>query len=82
MQGTHRLLVMITLLYSSMMLHGTIPTAMNISTLVAAPKNTNESLNRLDNYRVIALSSTIGKIIDKVILLKCSNALTIDSCSL
>ena len=82
MQGTHRLFVMITLLYSSIMLHGTIPTAMNISTLVAVPKNTNKSLNRSDNYRAIALSSTIGKLIDKVILLKCSNVLTIDSCRL
>ena len=74
MQGTHRLFVMITLLYSSMMLHGTIPTAMNISTLVPVPKNKMKSLNSSDNYRAIALSSTVGKIVDKVILLKYSNA--------
>ena len=74
MQGTNRLFVMITLLYSSMMLHGTIPTAMNISTLVPVPKNQNKSLNSSDNYRVIALSTTVGKIIDKVIMLKYSNA--------
>ena len=74
MQGTHRLFVMTTLLYSSMMLHGTIPTAMNISTLVPVPKNKKKSLNSWDNYRAIALSSTVGKILGKVILLKYSNA--------
>ena len=74
MQGTHRLFVMITLLYSSKMLHGTIPTAMNISTLVPVPKNKKKSLNSSDNYRAIALSSTVGKIREKVILLKYSNA--------
>ena len=74
MQGTHRLFVMITLLYSSMILHGTIPTAINISTIVTVPKNKKKSLNSSDNYLYIALGSTVDKIIDKVILLKYSNA--------
>ena len=59
------------------MLHGTIPTAMNISTLVPVPKNKQKSLNSWDNYRAIALSSTVGKIIIyKIMLLKYSNAFT------
>ena len=73
MQSTRIFFVMITLLYSSMMLHGTIPTAMNISTLVPVPNYKKKSLNSSNNYRAIALSSTVGKIIDKVILLKYSN---------
>ena len=56
MQGTHRLFVMITLLNSSMMLHGTIPTAGNISTFVPVPKNKNKSLKSAEARRMCSPS--------------------------
>ena len=73
--GTNRLFVLLPLMFSSMVSHGFIPSDMNISTLVPTPKKTRKS----DNYRAIALSSIAGKLLDKIILHKCSNAfLTLD----
>ena len=48
-------------------------------TLVPIPKNTKKSLNDSDTYRAIALGSIPGKLLDKIILKKCSNSfLTLD----
>ncbi len=43
---------------------------MILGTMVPIPKNKKKSLCNTDNYRAIALSSIIGKVLDWVILIK------------
>ena len=58
-----------------MLRHGYIPNKMLISTIIPIPKNRRKSLNDSDNYRGIALSSILGKVLDWVILLSSGDAL-------
>ena len=50
--------------------------SMNISTLVPIPKNNKKSLNDSANYRAIALSSVVGKLMDNIIMSKYSDVFT------
>ena len=54
-------------LFNSMIAHGHVVPDMKISTLTPIPKNKNKSLSSSDNYRAIATSSVIGKVMDHVI---------------
>jgi len=74
MNGTPRLHVQLSLLFNSMLSHGYVPKDFLLSTLVPIPKNKRKSLNNSDNYRAIALSSILGKLLDKILLFKCNNA--------
>ena len=74
--GTPKLYVYMSLLFGSMITHGFVPHDLLLSTLVPIPKNKRMSLNTSDNYRAIALSSIIGKLLDKIILDKCNYAFT------
>ncbi len=47
-----------------MLVNGYIPTNLRISTLIPIPKNRRKSMNDSSNYRAIALSSVLGKILD------------------
>lgn len=67
--GTQRLHIMLSLLYSSMLIHGFTPEAMLLSTIAPIPKDMKKSLNDSTNYRGIALSSTIGKLLDSIIIM-------------
>ena len=40
------------------------------STLVSIPKDNRKSINSSDNYRAIALTSSIGKLLDLIIIRK------------
>ena len=71
--GNIKLQVYISLLFDSMLLHGFAPSDFLLSTLVPIPKNKRKSLNLSDNYRAIALSSILGKLLDNIILVKCQN---------
>ena len=53
-----------------MIVHGYVPNDMLLSTVIPIPKNKRNSLNNSDNYRAIALSSALGKLLDNVILEK------------
>ena len=53
-----------------MLIHGFSPESMTLGTMIPIPKNKRKSLSDSDNYRSIALSSVIGKLLDIVILLK------------
>ena len=53
------------------MTHGAVPEEMRLSTVSPIPKNKRKSLNDSENYRAIALSSIIGKLLDKVLICKC-----------
>ena len=72
--GTTRLYVQLSLLFNSMISHGYVPNDFLLSTLIPIPKNKRKSLNCSDNYRAIALSSILGKLFDKILLVKSSHA--------
>ena len=63
---------MMSLLYSTMISQGLIPTEMNAANLIPIPKNKNKSIKDADNYRAITISSIIGKLLDKIISFKYS----------
>ena len=67
--GTDSLMSHLSNLFSSMILHGYTPDGMSVSTIVSIPKNTRKSINDSTNYRGIALSSAIGKVLDWLLLL-------------
>jgi len=69
-QGTEQLNIYLSLLFTSMIVHGTAPNSFKISTLIPIPKNRGKSLNDSNNYRAIALSSVLGKLLDNIILEK------------
>ena len=47
-----------------------------IGTLVPIPKNKRKSQNDSNNYRAIALSSVLGKLLDRILLTKYHDELT------
>ena len=51
-----------------MLRHSYIPEGMLISTLIPIPKNKKKSMNSSGNYRVVALSSILGKVLDLIIM--------------
>ena len=66
--GSELLVKNLALLFSKMLLTGEIPEKMCISTLVPIPKDTRKSLVDSSNYRNIALSSIMLKILEKILL--------------
>jgi len=68
--GTRKLHVFLSLLFSSMILYRCAPDGLHLSTLIPIPKNKRKSLNDSNNYRAIALSSVLGKLLDRIILSK------------
>ena len=66
--ATPKLRTHLSMLFSSMIKHRFAPSDMLISTIVPIPKNKHKSMNCSDNYRSIALSSVLGKLLESVIL--------------
>jgi hypothetical protein len=66
--GTKMLSTMLSLMFKCMIVHGHSPQALLNSTIVSIPKSKRKSANDSNNYRGIALSSSIGKFLDSVIL--------------
>ena len=62
------LFVQIALLFTSMAVHGCVPEDLQISTVIPIPKGKNANLTDSNNYRGIALSSIIGKVLDLIVL--------------
>ena len=58
----------LSLLFTSMLKHSYVPEGMLISTLIPIPKSKKKSVNSSDNYRAIALSSIVGKVLDLIIM--------------
>lgn len=58
-------------LFNSCLVHGFSPTAFGESVLVPIPKSKLKSRNDLSNYRSIALSSILNKVLDKIFIEKC-----------
>ncbi len=74
--GTYRLFCYMSLLFNSMISHGYVPDDFLLSTLIPIPKSKRKSLNCSDNYRAIALSSVMGKLLDHIIMRKCKDVFT------
>ena len=68
--GTRKLHVNLSLLFSSMIFHGCVPNGFHLSTIITIPKSKRKSLNDSNNNRAITLSSVLGKLLDRVILSK------------
>ena len=75
---THLLNVYISLLFSSMLVHGTAPAGRLLSTLVPLIKNKRGNKCDSNNYRAIAISSLLGKLFDIIILKEQCTSLSTD----
>ena len=69
--STPRFQCCLSLLLNSLLTHNVVPENILLSTVSPIPKNKRKSMNQSNNYRAIALSCVIGKLLDKVILSKC-----------
>ncbi len=73
------LYVYLIMIVNAMLIHGISPESMLLGTMVPIPKYKSQSLCNSDNYRAIALSSKIGKILDWIILIKEEQSLSSSS---
>ena len=73
--GPKKLNLFLSFLFNSMIVHGYAPDGFNVSSIVPLVKNKRKSLNNSSNYRAIALSSPLSKILDWVIIKKNINNL-------
>ena len=71
-----QVIVILSLLFTSMFTHGTIPTLIMNVALVPILKNKLGSISDAANYRPIAIASVLSKILERLILLRCENCLT------
>jgi len=74
--GSRKLFLYLALLFSCMLKHCCVPHAFTVSTLIPIPKNKKKSLNDASNYRAIALSNILGKVLDHILLVKCRHVFT------
>ena len=65
--GSHKLYVLLSILFTCMMRHGLAPVEMQLGTMIPIPKI--NGTNKSDNYRAITLGSIVGKLLDIIILL-------------
>ena len=56
-----------------MITHNMLPQSFTEAVLITIPKNKNKTLNDSKNYRAIAMSSVLGKVLDLCILAKHGN---------
>jgi len=61
----HDLYVHLALLFTAMIVHGIVPREFLISSILPIPKSKLSGTANSDNYRGIALSSILGKILDQ-----------------
>ena len=72
--GPHRLLVLLSLLYSFILSHGHCPSDMLFGVMCPIPKV--KGTNKSDNFRAITLCSVFVKLFDSIILDKCVKLLS------
>ena len=73
--GTDSLYALIAMLFNAMLLHGTLPNDFLVSILIPIPKGSRVDVRKTQNYRAIALSSILGKILDNIIITSQRNVL-------
>ena len=74
--GCKTLHVHLSMLFSSMLRHGTSPNMLKTACMVPIPKNKKGNLCDSDNYRAIALISCLSKILDLILLKKYGDKFT------
>ena len=68
--GNRQLYVLLSILFTLFLRHGFSPDSMILGTMIPIPKDKKKSLCSSSNYRAIALSSIVSKILDWIILIK------------
>ena len=66
--GTVRFYTLISLLFTCMLSHGVAPSGLLLSTMVPVPKDKRGNKSDSSNYRAIAISSILGKLLDSIII--------------
>ena len=66
--GSNRLLVVISLLFNSMLIHGIAPDDLLLGTMIPLIKNSRGSKQSSDNYRSLTIGTSLSKLLDIVIL--------------
>ena len=57
-------------MFSCILTHDAAPRDMVISTVIPIPKGRNANITNADNYRGIALSAILGKLLDLIVLVR------------
>lgn len=73
--GTHKLYVHMSLLYTSMLVHGHADSHLLLSTIIPIVKDNTMSKSDSSNYRGISLASIMGKLLDIIIIESQTDAL-------
>ena len=66
--ASHKVSVLLTLCFSGLLMHGILPKSMMAVILVPVVKNKTGKLSSIDNYRPIALASTVSKVFECILL--------------
>ena len=66
----HRLFVLLTCLFNSMLVHGNAPNNMLVGTMTPIIKNNRESHNKSSNYRTLTIGTSLSKVFDLLIIKK------------
>ena len=66
--GSDRLIVMITLLFNSMLVHGIAPDDLLLGTMIPLIKNSRAIKQCSDNYRALTIGTGLSKLLDIIIL--------------
>ena len=66
--GSDKLIVMITLLFNSMLVHGIAPDDLLLGTMIPLIKNSRATKQCSDNYRALTIGTGMSKLLDIVIL--------------
>ena len=74
--GTELLFQYLGILYTSMLYHGFCPASFICANTIPIPKGSKVNISDSDKYRSISISSILGKILDYIIIVKQSDALT------
>ena len=77
--GTPRLNICTSLLFTAMLVHGIAPGDLLLSTLVPIPNNKRGNKSDSSNYRAIAISSLLGKIFNIIVLTEQCKSLETDN---
>ena len=65
-----RLIVLLTMLFNSMLIHGMAPDNLLVGTMTPIVKNYRESHNKSSNYRTLTIGTGLAKLLDLIIIRK------------
>ena len=74
--SSNKFKIVLSMVMSSMMVHGYNANDLLSSTVISIPKNTCGDMSQSDNYRGISMSNCICKLIDVILMKKCDKSIT------